>query len=118
MRRITKAAAAVVLTAGTMAALGTTTAQATTAAAAYHGCPSGDVCVYPVAGWNGDSPLVRKSDEGTIISTGHSVQRILNNRTDSTPVRICESAASCTAVPSGTYNDYHFSSSTYIEVGD
>ena len=120
MRRITKAAAALVLAAGTMAGVGTTAAGAASAApaAAFEGCPSNDVCLYPGADWNGGSPMISTSDDGTIISTGHSVQRVLNNRTDGTLVHICESVTSCTTLAPGAYIDYHFTSNTSIRVGD
>jgi len=117
MRRITRAAAATVLAAGTTAGLGTGVAGAAGAApaAVYMGCPSNDVCVYADADWS--HLLISKSDDGTIISTGHPVQRVLNNKTDGTLVRICESPTSCTTVSAGTYVDYHFTSSTVIRVG-
>jgi hypothetical protein len=54
------------------------------------GCPSGAVCVYPNAGWNGDRPsLVFWSYGAHNLSNQTGTKRILNNQVDGAGARTC-----------------------------
>ncbi|WP_433174381.1 hypothetical protein [Actinoallomurus sp. CA-150999] len=57
----------------------TITATSASAATA-HGCPSGDVCIYPGAGWNNDQPSTIYYGHGCYaFSSQFGTHRILNN---------------------------------------
>ncbi|MFF8833364.1 hypothetical protein [Streptomyces sp. NPDC015131] len=83
--------AALALAVGTMTGVTATQAQAAeSAAAASHGCPSGYVCLYPGAGWNGDRPSHRYYTYGAHnMSNMYGTYRIFNNQTGGATVRTC-----------------------------
>lgn len=84
-----RTAAALALAAGTMTAVGATQAQAAPQAT-IHGCPTGYVCMYPGAGWNGDVPTHKYFRYGTYnLSNMFGTYRILNNQTDNAWMRTC-----------------------------
>lgn len=84
-----RTAAALALAVGTMTAVGATQAQAA-AQATVHGCPSGYVCLYPGAGWNGDRPTHKYYTYGYHnMSNMFGTYRIFNNQTDNAWMRTC-----------------------------
>ena len=72
-----------------MTAIGTSQAQAAPQATS-HGCPSGYVCFYPGAGWNGDRPSRKFFTYGAHnLSNVVGTYRVYNNQTDNAYVRTC-----------------------------
>jgi hypothetical protein len=81
MRRILKTTAAIGLAAGATLATATVSAPAAQAAGTYQGCPSGAVCVYPDASWNGGRPsYVFYSYGGHNLSNQYGTHRVFNNQ--------------------------------------
>ncbi|MEU4918696.1 hypothetical protein AB0G29_04885 [Streptomyces parvus] len=103
------AMAATVLATGAMLTMGGT-AGAAEAAGAIHGCPSGAVCVYPGAGWNGDKPIYRFYSYGVHkIYNQFGTDRIFNNQTGGAKAYACKGANGTNCLgnqAAGTYWDY------------
>lgn len=87
-------------------------------AQASHGCPYGDVCIYPQnAGWNGDRPSLKYYKYGCYnLSNQVGTHRVFNNqistRSDPDPVVYGDKAFGCTSTTAvfqvavtGTYKD-------------
>jgi hypothetical protein len=86
-RRIARAAAAMVFTAGIVTAVGVTNAHA---AGDYEGCAYGAVCIYPNAGWNGGRPSLAFYSFGAHNIYGQTgVHRVFNNQTGKATARTC-----------------------------
>jgi hypothetical protein len=74
-------------------AAATGTAAASPAASSSHGCPSGDVCIYPNNSWNGDSPSNTYRDYGVYkIYNQYGTHRVYNHRTDDAAFFTCNDA--------------------------
>ncbi|MFI6481148.1 hypothetical protein ACIBH1_24675 [Nonomuraea sp. NPDC050663] len=87
MRKVLATAAVAALAIGGLAGFAAPAAQA---AAASHGCPSGAVCIYPGAGWNGDRPTHSYYSYGAHnLRDMYGVHRVFNNQTDGATVRTC-----------------------------
>jgi hypothetical protein len=88
-RKTMRTAAALALAIGTMTAIGAGQAQAAPQATS-HGCPSGYVCFYPGAGWNGDRPSHKFLAYGAHnLSDVVGTYRVYNNQTGNAWVRTC-----------------------------
>lgn len=117
MRKILKTTAAVALAAGATMAVTLPTAQAASTAtsgtqqatAAYQGCPSGAVCIYPNASWNGGRPShVFYSYGGHNLSNQYGVHRVFNNQTGGATASFCwkYNGQDCRSwIPSWYYTD-------------
>ncbi|MFI1227358.1 MULTISPECIES: hypothetical protein [unclassified Streptomyces] len=81
-------------------------------AAATHGCPSGYVCLYPKASWNGDKPSHKFYKYGTYkIYNQYGTKRWFNNQTGNAKAYRCKGAngTNCGGnQKAGTYYDYNF----------
>ncbi|MEO5876005.1 MAG: hypothetical protein ABIQ26_13490 [Streptosporangiaceae bacterium] len=87
MRKILKTAAALAFTLGAVTVVNATPAQA---AGSIQGCPSGAVCIYPGAGWNGGNPSHRFYSYGPHnLSNVYGQHRIFNNQTGGATMRTC-----------------------------
>ncbi|MGW2571493.1 hypothetical protein [Streptomyces sp. NPDC001537] len=104
-KAIAAGAAAVTATAGLLFG----TAASAQAADASHGCPSGDVCLYPGAGWNNDQPSQTYYRYGTYnLSNMYGTYRIFNNQTGGATMRTCTgyNGSGCQGyLPAGWYID-------------
>lgn len=86
MRKIVKSAAALAFAFGALTTVGAATAQAANS----HGCPSGAVCIYPNATWNGGDPEhVYWSYGAHNLYNEYGVHRIYNNQTGDATMRTC-----------------------------
>ncbi|MGW1297075.1 hypothetical protein [Streptomyces sp. NPDC002533] len=84
------AMAATVLASGAMLTMGGT-ANAAEAAGTIYGCPSGAVCLYPGAGWNGGEPTYRfYSYDAHKISNQFGTKRLFNNQTGGAKAYPCK----------------------------
>ncbi|GIF13633.1 hypothetical protein [Actinoplanes teichomyceticus] len=87
-------------------------ATAAHAAAAYQGCPSGYVCIYPNAGWNNGQPSLKFYTYGAHNLSGQfGVKRFFNNQTGGAIARNCTgyNGTGCQGIqPAGTYGDYNY----------
>jgi hypothetical protein len=106
-----RATMATALAAGLVLSIGGS-ANATQAAATSHGCPSGAVCLYPNAGWNGDKPTYKFYSYGAHkIYNQYGMKRIFNNQTGGAIARNCYDTAGkdCGGIQrAGTYADYNY----------
>lgn len=88
----------------------------------YQGCPSGAVCVYPNASWNGGHPsLVLWSYGLHKISGQYGTKRFLNNQYGHADAWICKGhngshGTWCNYQWAQTYGDYNFTPINYIEL--
>lgn len=105
------AIAATALATGAVLTLGGT-ATAVEAAATIHGCPSGAVCLYPNASWNGDRPSHAFYSYGTHrIYDQIGMKRWFNNQTGGAKAYRCtgSTGTGCGGnQAAGTYYDYDF----------
>ncbi|MFE0192669.1 hypothetical protein [Streptomyces sp. NPDC058989] len=107
-------AAAAALAGGALLTLGVSAdaAHAAGAAGEYQGCPSGYVCLYPNAGWNGGHPTYKWYTYGAHnISNQFGVKRLFNNQTGGAIARNCTgyNGTGCQGIQSaGTYADYNY----------
>lgn len=72
-------------------------------ASSQQGCPSGDVCIYPSAGWNGGHPEPGGAFLRYACYPLHSqigVHRVLNNQTGGAKVLFCK-GTNCTGCFTG-----------------
>ncbi|MGW6723983.1 hypothetical protein [Streptomyces sp. NPDC054995] len=107
------ALAATALATGAVLTLGgTATANVAQAAGTIHGCPSGAVCLYPGAGWNGDKPSHAFYAYGTHkIYDQYGTKRWFNNQTGGAKAYRCKGSngTDCGGNQvAGTYYDYDF----------
>ena len=68
------------------------------------GCPSGAVCVYPDASWNGGNPSYVFWSYGVHrIYNQYGVYRVFNNQTDDATIQLCigSDGTDCTYLPAG-----------------
>lgn len=88
MRRLAKAATAMVFAAGLLTTVGTTNAAA---AGTVEGCPYGAVCIYPEGtGWNGGNPSLFFWSYGYHnLSNQYGTHRIFNNQSGGATMRTC-----------------------------
>jgi hypothetical protein len=107
IRRTLKTATALAFTLSAFTTIGTTATAL--AADASHGCPSGDVCLYPGAGWNNDQPTATYYKYGTYnLSNMYGTYRIYNNQTGGATMRTCTgyNGSGCQGyLPAGWYID-------------
>ncbi|MEV0372916.1 hypothetical protein AB0I10_24350 [Streptomyces sp. NPDC050636] len=107
-----KAAAATTALAGLAVLPLAGSAHAAPAAASSHGCPSGYVCLYPNASWNGDKPIYKWYTYGAHnISNQFGVKRFFNNQTGGAIARNCtgSNGTGCQGIQTaGTYADYDY----------
>jgi hypothetical protein len=106
MRRIGLAAVGVAaLTASSFGVMGAPAAHAATS----HGCPSGDVCIYPSGSWNSDKPSLKYYTYGAHnLSNQLGTHRVFNNQTGGATVQTCTAydGGGCgTAHKPGWYGD-------------
>ncbi|NUV67258.1 MULTISPECIES: hypothetical protein [unclassified Streptomyces] len=105
------AMAATALATGAMLTMGGT-ASAAQAAGTIHGCPSGYVCLYPGAGWNGDKPSHKFYKYGTHkIYDQYGKKRWFNNQTGGAKAYRCKGSngTNCGGNQrAGTYYDHDF----------
>ncbi|MEU3319432.1 hypothetical protein [Streptomyces sp. NPDC006785] len=103
------AMAATALAIGAVLTLGGT-AHAAQAAATSHGCPSGYVCLYPNASWNGDQPSLKFYTYGTHkIYNQFGMKRLFNNQTGGAKAYACKGSDGTNCLgnqAAGTYWDY------------
>lgn len=103
--------AATALATGAVLTLGGT-ANAAEAAGTIHGCPSGAVCLYPNASWNGDKPSHRFYSYGTHkIYNQYGKKRWFNNQTGGAKAYRCKNSngTNCGGNQrAGTYYDHDF----------
>lgn len=93
----------VVVSVGAMAGM-----AAPASAATVHGCPAGDVCVYPNASWNNDVPQLSWSAYGAHnLSNMFNTHRVFNNQTGGAVGGTCTSynGGGCTWHGTGWYGD-------------
>ncbi|MCH0538968.1 hypothetical protein I3F58_05240 [Streptomyces sp. MUM 203J] len=105
------AAAGVALAAGGVLAL-SGSAQATDQGASYMGCPSGYVCLYPNASWNGGNPSHKWYRYGSYnLSNQYGMKRFFNNQTGDAKARNCLGTNGTRCLGNqraGTYADYDY----------
>ncbi|UQW99400.1 hypothetical protein [Streptomyces sp. RerS4] len=82
------------------------------AAGTYQGCPSGYVCLYPNASWNGGRPTYKWYTYGAHnLGNQFGVKRLFNNQTGGAIARNCTgyNGTGCQGVqPAGSYADYDY----------
>lgn len=80
----------------------------------YQGCPSGYVCLYPNARWNGGHPTYKWYTYGAHNpSNQFGVKRLFNNQTGGAIARNCTgyNGTGCQGIQTaGTYADYDYTS--------
>jgi hypothetical protein len=107
MRNITRVATALAFTAGALTTIGVSGTQAATTTV--QGCPSGAVCIYPNASWNGGRPSHFYYSYGAHnLSNQFGVKRIFNNQTGGATMRTCTgyNGQGCQGyLPAGQYID-------------
>lgn len=104
-------------------------AQLAPVASSTHGCPYGDVCVYPQnTGWNGDHPSLKYYNYGCYnLSNQVGIHRVFNNQISSSgdphPVVVGDTAYGCTSSTAafvigvaGTYKDINLTPVNSIEL--
>jgi hypothetical protein len=86
-------AAAIALGAGLLGVTSGPASAATAdgqAAGTRYGCPSGAVCIYPGASWNGNKPSHTYWSEGVHkLYNQEGKHRVFNNQTDGWTVQMC-----------------------------
>lgn len=71
--------------------LGLASASVAAAASSSHGCPHGDVCVYPHASWNDNHPSLRFFHYGPHnLHDQFGIHRVFNNQWSDADVWLCK----------------------------
>ncbi|WP_158607481.1 glycoside hydrolase domain-containing protein [Flexivirga caeni] len=103
----------------TVASFGVTSAPAASAATS-HGCPSGDVCIYPSGSWNGDKPSFKYYTYGAHnLSNQLGTHRVFNNQTGGATLQLCTAynGGGCgTAHKPGWYGDVNLAPTNSIKL--
>ncbi|MEI7032369.1 hypothetical protein [Streptomyces pratensis] len=113
MRKLVRAAALLMFTAGAVLTTGAGaqagSADAQDAQDTYAGCRSGYVCIYPGASWNGNRPEATYYRYGVYnLRNQTGVHRVFNNQTQGATVQLCTGydGVGCGAkMPTWTYWD-------------